>query len=199
MLPCRKRATVPTTCRITTLAGGVLGLSANLVTIGPVFGCTFRCRTMPPPHHHHHRLHDHAGGAGGLGVGTTAAGAVSVHSASFETVIEAAKSGPTAAMTAVQAFLANSVTKIEELGALGALYFGVLYVLAEVLIIPAIPLTTAAGFLFGVAGGTAVVLTSATIAAAISFQLGRTLLRCGAVCDKQELVQGCTSTLVAFE
>ena len=128
------------------------------------------CRTT-------HRLHDHTGGAGGLGLGTSATGAFSAYSASLESVVETAKAGPSAATTAIQAFLASSVTKIEELGPLGALYFGVLYVLAEVLIIPAIPLTTAAGFLFGVAGGTAVVLTSATIAAAISFQLGRTLLR----------------------
>lgn len=128
------------------------------------------CGAPPPPQ----RLHDHAGGAGGLG---TTTGAFSAYSASFEGVVETAKAGPSAATTAVQAFLASSVTKIEELGPLGAVYFGVLYVLAEVLIIPALPLTTAAGFLFGVAGGTAVVLTSATIAAAISFQLGRTLLR----------------------
>lgn len=109
---------------------------------------------------------------GGLG-----AAGVSPQSASLQTVIDAAKAGPSAATTAAQAFLASSVTKIEQLGPMGAVYFGLLYVMAEVLIIPALPLTTAAGYLFGVAGGTAVVLVSATIAAAISFQLGRTLLR----------------------
>lgn len=107
------------------------------------------------------RLHEHGGGA----------------HASFESVVETARAGPSAATTALQTFLTASVGRVEELGPLGPLYFGALYVLAEVLIIPAIPLTTAAGFLFGVAGGTAVVLTSATIAAGISFQLGRTFLR----------------------
>ncbi|CAN0281730.1 unnamed protein product [Pylaiella littoralis] len=118
-------------------------------------------------------LHDRAGvGIGGLdGLDTGS------HSAFLKTIIDAAKAGPTAATTAAQAFLTNSVTKIEQLGPVGAVYFGLLYVLAEVLIIPALPLTTAAGYLFGVAGGTAVVLVSATVAAAISFQLGRTLLR----------------------
>ncbi|CAM9145744.1 unnamed protein product, partial [Choristocarpus tenellus] len=42
---------------------------------------------------------------------------------------------------------------------------------------PALPLTASSGFLFGIKGGTAVVLVSATVAAGISFLLGRTLLR----------------------
>ncbi|CAN0042595.1 unnamed protein product [Scytosiphon promiscuus] len=131
-------------------------------------------------------LHDHSGGAAavsggglaGLGADTGGAGAaLSVYSGSLTAALETAKAGPSEIAASVQEFLASSVTKIEGLGPVGALYFGLLYVLAEVLIIPAIPLTTAAGFLFGVAGGTAVVLSSATVAAAISFQLGRTLLR----------------------
>lgn len=91
--------------------------------------------------------------------------------------METAKESPKALTGAIQGFLKSSIAKVEELGPLGPLYFGGLYVLAEVLIIPAIPLTTTAGFLFGVPGGTAIVLISATIAAVISFQLGRTLLR----------------------
>ncbi|CAN0179041.1 unnamed protein product, partial [Ectocarpus fasciculatus] len=128
-------------------------------------------------------LHDHTLGGGGggganiAGLGTDTGGPFSAYAASLESAVETAKAGHSAASSAVQAFLSSSVTKIEELGPLGAVYFGLLYVLAEVLIIPAIPLTATAGFLFGAAGGTAVVLTSATIAAAISFQLGRTLLR----------------------
>ena len=104
-------------------------------------------------------------------------GASTMPPGSFQTVVETARAGPTAATASIQAFLTGSIARVGELGPLGPLYFGVLYVLAEVLIIPAVPLTAAAGFLFGVAGGTAVVLTSATIAAAISFQLGRTLFR----------------------
>lgn len=105
------------------------------------------------------------------------ASAFSAYSASLKTALETVKGGPAEITVSAQEFLSSSVTKIEGLGPVGAVYFGLLYVLAEVLIIPAIPLTTAAGFLFGVAGGTAVVLSSATVAAAISFQLGRTLLR----------------------
>lgn len=63
------------------------------------------------------------------------------------------------------------------MGALGPVYFGAIYVLAEILIIPALPLSAAAGYLFGVAGGTAIVLASATIAAGVAFLLGRTFLR----------------------
>lgn len=63
------------------------------------------------------------------------------------------------------------------MGPLGALYFGVAYTIAEILAIPAIPLAASAGYIFGPVEGTAVVLVSASVAAAISFLIGRTLLR----------------------
>jgi uncharacterized membrane protein YdjX (TVP38/TMEM64 family) len=63
------------------------------------------------------------------------------------------------------------------MGTLGPLYFGVAYTIAEILAIPAIPLTASAGYLFGPLEGTLVVLLSASIAAAVSFVIGRTLLR----------------------
>lgn len=63
------------------------------------------------------------------------------------------------------------------MGPVGALYFGLAYTIAEVLAIPAIPLTASAGYLFGPVEGTSVVLLSASIAASISFVIGRTLLR----------------------
>ena len=63
------------------------------------------------------------------------------------------------------------------MGTLGYLYFGAAYTLAEILAIPAIPLTASAGYLFGVRDGTIVVLLSASIAAAVSFIIGRTFLR----------------------
>mmetsp|Transcript_2865 Transcript_2865/g.4474 ORF Transcript_2865/g.4474 Transcript_2865/m.4474 type:complete len:420 (-) Transcript_2865:33-1292(-) len=75
------------------------------------------------------------------------------------------------------AVLQNVVQRVEDMGPLGPLYFGVAYTIAEILAIPAIPLTASAGYLFGVTEGTAVVLLSASIAAAISFVIGRTLLR----------------------
>ena len=66
---------------------------------------------------------------------------------------------------------------VASMGPLGPLYFGLLYTIAEVLAIPAVPLTASAGYLFGVSEGTLVVLVSASIAASISFFIGRTLLR----------------------
>lgn len=66
---------------------------------------------------------------------------------------------------------------VASMGPLGPLYFGLMYTIAEVLAIPAVPLTASAGYLFGVSTGTLVVLVSASIAASISFIIGRTLLR----------------------
>ncbi|CAM9343231.1 unnamed protein product [Phaeothamnion confervicola] len=74
-------------------------------------------------------------------------------------------------------FLQESVDSIRSMGPLGYLYFGALYVVAEILAIPAIPLAASSGYLFGLAGGTSIVIASATVAAGISFQLGRTFLR----------------------
>jgi uncharacterized membrane protein YdjX (TVP38/TMEM64 family) len=65
----------------------------------------------------------------------------------------------------------------DSMGTLGIVYFGIAYCIAEILAIPAIPLTASAGYLFGPVKGTAIVLLSASIAAAISFTIGRTLLR----------------------
>ena len=96
-----------------------------------------------------------------------------VHIPSGSAVYAAAQhfvSDPTVALQEV-------VTAVESMGPLGALYFGVVYTLADLLAIPAFPLTASAGYLFGVTKGTGVVLASASIAAAISFVIGRTLLR----------------------
>lgn len=73
--------------------------------------------------------------------------------------------------------LDSVVESVNSMGPLGVVYFGVAYTIAEVLAIPAIPLTASAGYLFGPLEGTAVVLFSASIAAGISFAIGRTLLR----------------------
>jgi uncharacterized membrane protein YdjX (TVP38/TMEM64 family) len=77
---------------------------------------------------------------------------------------------PTASLEAV-------VSTVESMGPTGALYFGLVYTVAEILAIPAFPLTASAGYLFGTVQGTTVVLTSASIAAAVSFVIGRTILR----------------------
>lgn len=70
-----------------------------------------------------------------------------------------------------------AVSAIQDQGEWGYLYFGVLYVVAEILAIPALPLTASSGYLFGLGGGTAVVIVSASIAAGVSFLMGRTFLR----------------------
>lgn len=76
-----------------------------------------------------------------------------------------------------KASLEAVVESVAAMGPMGYAYFGAIYTVAEVLAIPAIPLTASAGYLFGVRDGTAVVLASASIAAAISFMIGRTFLR----------------------
>jgi uncharacterized membrane protein YdjX (TVP38/TMEM64 family) len=84
----------------------------------------------------------------------------------FQSLLE----DPTASLEVV-------VDTVQSMGPLGYLYFGGAYTLAEILAIPAIPLTASAGYLFGVRDGTAVVLVSATVAAGVSFIIGRTFLR----------------------
>jgi len=76
-----------------------------------------------------------------------------------------------------QKLLQDSVEYIDQLGPTGYLYFSLIYVVAEMLAIPAIPLTASAGYLFGVVPGTCVVLVSATIAAGGAFLIGRLFLR----------------------
>lgn len=96
---------------------------------------------------------------------------------SLAQAVEAAREWKEGAASSLQSLLSNNVDRVRDLGPLGPLYFGGIYVLAEVLAVPALPFTAAAGYLFGVAGGTVVVLVSASIAAGISFMLGRTFLR----------------------
>ena len=66
---------------------------------------------------------------------------------------------------------------VESLGPLGFVYFSAAYIFLEILALPAFPLTASAGYLFGTLPGTATVLFSATVAAGISFLIGRTFLR----------------------
>jgi uncharacterized membrane protein YdjX (TVP38/TMEM64 family) len=76
-----------------------------------------------------------------------------------------------------QVVLEGVIDSVQDMGAVGILYFGMIYVLAEVLAVPAVPLTLSAGYLFGLPTGVAVVLCSATIAASIAFLIGKTVLR----------------------
>lgn len=99
--------------------------------------------------------------------------ASAIYSAAPEGSLETAKevlADPGAALERV-------VEITDSMGNLGMAYFGVAYCIAEILAVPAIPLTASAGYLFGPLKGTAVVLLSASVAAGVSFQIGRTLLR----------------------
>ena len=71
----------------------------------------------------------------------------------------------------------ESINKISSLGFYGYLYFAAIYIAAEILAIPAMPLTASSGYLFGLIPGTLIVLSSATAAACISFYIGRTFFK----------------------
>ena len=77
-----------------------------------------------------------------------------------------------------QATLQSVVDTVEQMGPQGALYFAILYLVAEVLAVPATPLNLSAGYLFGWGKGTLVCLIPAVIAASFAFFIGKTVLRC---------------------
>jgi uncharacterized membrane protein YdjX (TVP38/TMEM64 family) len=66
---------------------------------------------------------------------------------------------------------------VRGLGAIGYVVYVLVYALCCVLFIPASILTLGAGALFGLAGGTIVVVIGATLGATLSFLLARTILR----------------------
>ncbi len=70
-------------------------------------------------------------------------------------------------------WLGAFVRWVQGLGALGAVVFGLAYVLASVLLVPGSLITLAAGFTFGAGWGTVIVSLSSTAGAALSFLLGR--------------------------
>jgi uncharacterized membrane protein YdjX (TVP38/TMEM64 family) len=67
--------------------------------------------------------------------------------------------------------------RIEGMGALGGVAYFALYVVAALLFMPGSILTLGAGYLFGIAGGMAVVWTAVTSSAAIGFLVARHLAR----------------------
>jgi len=66
---------------------------------------------------------------------------------------------------------------IGDLGIWGPVAFGLLYVVAVVLLVPASALTLAAGALFGLVGGTVIVSLASTTGAALAFLISRYLAR----------------------
>ena len=79
-----------------------------------------------------------------------------------------------------QQTMTDLIEDIKEIGPAAPLFFGLLYCIAEILAIPATPLTLSAGYLFGLYHGTLVVLAAGTVAACAGFAIGKTAL-CGAV------------------
>jgi uncharacterized membrane protein YdjX (TVP38/TMEM64 family) len=76
-----------------------------------------------------------------------------------------------------QETMSSLIASIKDLGPAAPFYFGVLYFLAELLAIPATPLTLSAGYLLGLPVGALTVLLAAVAAASVSFLIGKTVLR----------------------
>jgi uncharacterized membrane protein YdjX (TVP38/TMEM64 family) len=66
---------------------------------------------------------------------------------------------------------------VQGAGWVGAVAFALLYIAATVLGLPALPLTLAAGVVYGPMGGTLLVSPASVVGASLAFLLGRTLLR----------------------
>ena len=86
--------------------------------------------------------------------------------------------------TIFQSFVADPVGTISSIGGgtgtsslSSMVYFSLFYVIAELIAIPATPLTLSAGYLFGVTNGTILVLLSGVISAVVGFSIGRLFLR----------------------
>lgn len=75
------------------------------------------------------------------------------------------------------AALVRALQYIQEIGPAGVVAFIALYVVATVAFIPGSILTLGAGFVFGLAHGTAYVSVGSTLGATAAFLLGRGLLR----------------------
>jgi uncharacterized membrane protein YdjX (TVP38/TMEM64 family) len=67
--------------------------------------------------------------------------------------------------------------RIEGMGALGGVLYFAVYVVASLLFVPGSILSLGAGYLFGIAGGMAVVWTAVTVSAALGFLIARYLAR----------------------
>ncbi|MBW4689661.1 MAG: TVP38/TMEM64 family protein [Komarekiella atlantica HA4396-MV6] len=76
-----------------------------------------------------------------------------------------------------QAILRNSLQWINSIGAVGALAFIALYIIATVAFLPGSILTLGAGVIFGVVWGSLYVFVGATLGATAAFLVGRYLAR----------------------
>lgn len=76
-----------------------------------------------------------------------------------------------------QAFSQELLDGVKGLGPIGVVYFALIYMIAEILAVPATPLTLSAGYLFGIQQGILAVLVGATGAACVGFWISRLFLR----------------------
>jgi uncharacterized membrane protein YdjX (TVP38/TMEM64 family) len=76
-----------------------------------------------------------------------------------------------------QTFLHNALAQIEGLGAVGAIAFIALYIVATVAFFPGSVLTLGAGVVFGVVQGSIYVFIGATLGATLAFLVGRYVAR----------------------
>ncbi|MCG8423848.1 MAG: TVP38/TMEM64 family protein [Proteobacteria bacterium] len=74
-------------------------------------------------------------------------------------------------------WLLDLVEQIRQTGGWGIAVYSVMYVAATVALLPGSLLTIGAGFLYGLAGGIAVVVPSAIAGATVAFLLGRSIAR----------------------
>lgn len=75
------------------------------------------------------------------------------------------------------AWALSLVAAVRDAGAAGAVLYGAIYAVATVLWIPGSLLTMAAGFVYGLIGGTLVVLPSAVVGATLAFLVARFVAR----------------------
>jgi uncharacterized membrane protein YdjX (TVP38/TMEM64 family) len=77
----------------------------------------------------------------------------------------------------LRAWLKALEVSIDGIGILGPILYGLLYLAAELLMVPGAILIIGAGYLFGLTGGMTVAWLAATIAAAVAFVIARRLAR----------------------
>ncbi len=77
----------------------------------------------------------------------------------------------------LRAWLKALEVSIDGIGIFGPILYGLLYLAAELLMVPGAVLIVGAGYLFGLAGGMTVAWLAATIAAAVAFVIARGLAR----------------------
>src|SRR6266498_3068933 len=77
----------------------------------------------------------------------------------------------------VAAWLTSFQAWVRHLGPIGYVVYALMYAVCVAALVPASLLTIGAGAIFGVVGGTIVVLVGATLGAMLAFLLARTVLR----------------------